>query len=69
MFVHALAVAEAKTDDYGVTGLPLPVDIDPVDLVVTVHHDSFNTRHLWLNGENVVEDVRARLYGGRGQLG
>jgi hypothetical protein len=61
---HARAVADAKTDAYGVAGLPLPVDIDPVDLVVTVHHDSFNTRHLWLNGENVVEDPRARLYRG-----
>jgi len=60
---HARAVAEATTDAYGVAGLPLPVDIDPMDLVVTVHHDSFNTRHLWLNGENVVEDPRKRLYG------
>ena len=60
---HARVIAEAKTDGYGVAGLPLPVDIDPMDLVVTVHHDSFNTRHLWLNGENVVEDPRKRLYG------
>jgi hypothetical protein len=60
---HARVVAEARTDAYGVAGLPLPVDIDPVDFVVVVHHDDFNSRHLWLNGENVVEDPRASLYG------
>jgi hypothetical protein len=60
---HARIVAEARTDAYGVAGLPLPVDVDPVDLVLAVHHDDFNVRHLWLNGENVVEDPRKRLYG------
>ena len=59
----ARVVAESKTDAHGVAGLPLPADLDPVDLVVTVHHDDFNTRHLWLNGENVVDDPRQRLYG------
>jgi hypothetical protein len=45
-----------------VAGLPLPVDIDPNDMVVAIHHDDFNGRHLWLNGDNVVEDPRKRLY-------
>jgi hypothetical protein len=59
---HARVVGQATTDAYGVAGLPLPADLDPVDLVVAVHHDDYNTRHLWLNGENVVEDPRSRLY-------
>jgi arylsulfatase A-like enzyme len=59
---HARVVGQATTDAYGVAGRPLPADLDPVDLVVAVHHDDYNTRHLWLNGENVVEDPRSRLY-------
>ncbi len=56
-------VAEAKTDAFGVAGLPLPVDADPVKLIVSVHSDRFNQRHLRLDGTNVVEDLRERLYG------
>ncbi len=58
-------LAEAQTDRFGVAGLPLPVGPDPADLVIDVHHDSFNPRHVRLDGSNVVEDVRERLYGGR----
>jgi hypothetical protein len=57
-------VAEAQTDAHGVAGLPLPMDVDPVDLVVVVRHDDFNARHLYLDGTNVVDDPRKRLYGG-----
>ncbi len=60
---HARVAAEAKTDAHGVAGLPLPADVDPADLVIAVHHDSFNTRHLHLDGSNVAEDPRERLYG------
>jgi hypothetical protein len=56
-------VAEAATDAFGVCGLPLPVDEDPEHLVIAVHHDDFNPRHLRLDGTNVVEDIRKRLYG------
>jgi len=56
-------LAEAKTDGFGVAGLPLPVDADPARLVVSVHHEQFNPRHVRLDGSNVVEDIRARLYG------
>jgi hypothetical protein len=56
-------VAETKTDAFGSCGLPLPVGEDPEDLVVSVHHDDFNPRHLRLDGSNVVEDIRERLYG------
>jgi len=61
---HGAAVlAEAKTDAFGVAGLPLPVDADPAKLVVSVHSDRFNTRHLRLNGTSVVAELRERLYG------
>jgi hypothetical protein len=58
-------LAEAKTDAFGVAGLPLPVDADPAKLVVSVHSERFNPRHLRLDGTNVVEDLRQRLYGSR----
>jgi hypothetical protein len=57
------AVARAKTDAFGVCGLPLPVDEDPEHMVIAVHHEKFNPRHVRLDGTNVVEDVRKRLYG------
>ena len=62
---HARVLAEAKTDAFGVAGLPLPADVDPAELVVSVHSERFNPRHLRLDGSNVVEDLRERLYGAR----
>ncbi|MDO8613244.1 MAG: hypothetical protein Q7R32_10550, partial [Dehalococcoidia bacterium] len=59
-------LAEAKTDGFGVAGLPLPVDADPAKLIVSVHSERFNPRHLRLDGTNVVEDLRERLYGRAG---
>jgi hypothetical protein len=56
-------LAEARTDAFGVAGLPLPVDADPAKLIVSVHSDRFNPRHLRLDGSNVVEELRERLYG------
>jgi uncharacterized protein YfaS (alpha-2-macroglobulin family) len=56
-------LAEARTDAFGVAGLPLPADADPARLVVSVHSERFNPRHLRLDGTNVVEDLRERLYG------
>ena len=35
----------------------------PGELVVSVHDERFNPRHLRLDGTNVVEDLRERLYG------
>jgi len=55
-------VSRATTDDFGVCGVPLPVDEDPEHLVIGVHHEKFNERHLRLDGTNVVEDARKRLY-------
>jgi len=62
---QAAVLAEATTDAFGVAGLPLPVDADPAKLIVSVHSDRFNPRHLRLDGTNVVEDLRERLYGKR----
>ncbi len=56
-------VSKATTDSFGVCGVPLPVDEDPDHIVIGVHHEKFNERHLRLDGTNVVEDVRRRLYG------
>ncbi|MEO8457474.1 MAG: hypothetical protein ABI559_06650, partial [Chloroflexota bacterium] len=60
---HGKPVAEAKTSAFGTCGLALPVGEDPTDLVLRVEHEKFNARHLRLNGTNVVEDIRQRLYG------
>jgi hypothetical protein len=60
---HARVLAEAKTDAFGVAGLPLPVGEEPDSIVVRVEHEQFNTRRLRLDGTNVVEDVMRVLYG------
>ena len=60
---HQRVVAETKTDAFGSCGLPLPVGENPEALVVSVHHGDFNPRHLRLDGTNVVEDIRERLFG------
>jgi hypothetical protein len=57
------AIAEKKTDAFGACGLPLPAGEDPAHLVLRVEHERFNPRHLRLDGSNVVEDIRQRLYG------
>ena len=43
-------------------GLPLPVDLSPHEVVLSVHHDDFNPRHLRLDDSSVVEDLREFLY-------
>ena len=61
---HGRTLARGKTDSYGVAGLPLPVDLSPHDVVLSIHHDDFNPRHLRLDGSNVLEDLREFLYEG-----
>ena len=60
---QATVLGEGKTDSFGVAGLMLPVDADPAKIIVSVHSDRFNTRHLRLDGTNVVAELRERLYG------
>jgi hypothetical protein len=62
---HAQALARATTDAGGTCGLPLPLDVEPADLYVTVHHDDYNPRRLRLDGTPLREDLRQALYGGR----
>jgi Type I phosphodiesterase / nucleotide pyrophosphatase len=56
-------LGKAQTDAFGVAGSPVPVGEDPEALIVCVEHERFNPRHLRLDGTNVVEDLRERLFG------
>jgi hypothetical protein len=59
----ARVLARATTSAGGTCGLPLPANIDPDEMYITIHHDEYNTRHLRLDGTAVVEDLRRALYG------
>ncbi|MBI2724200.1 MAG: alkaline phosphatase family protein [Chloroflexi bacterium] len=61
----ARVLARATTSAGGTCGLPLPMDVAPDDLYITIHHDDFNPRHLRLDGTPVREDLRQALYGDR----
>ncbi|MDP3768270.1 MAG: alkaline phosphatase family protein, partial [Dehalococcoidia bacterium] len=56
-------LARATTDAYGVAGVPLPVELGPEQVHITVHHKGYNPRHLRLDGSNVTLDLRELLYG------
>ncbi|HEY8172393.1 MAG TPA: alkaline phosphatase family protein, partial [Dehalococcoidia bacterium] len=60
---NSRVLARASTDAGGTCGLPLPIDVEPDEMFVTVHHDDYNPRHLRLDGTPVREDIRALLYG------
>jgi hypothetical protein len=60
---NAKVLARAKTDAGGTCGIPLPLDVAPQDMFITVHHDEYNARHLRLDGTPVREDIRKLLYG------
>jgi hypothetical protein len=55
-------LARARTDAYGVAGVPLPAELPADEVVITVHHDDYNPRHLRLDGSNVALDLRELLY-------
>jgi hypothetical protein len=61
----ARVLARATTDAGGTCGLPLPPDVEPGELFLTVHHDDYNPRRLRLDGTSVREDLRRMLYGDR----
>jgi hypothetical protein len=56
-------LARARTNNVGVAAVPLPADLPPEDVLITVHHDDYNTRHLRLDGSSVAPDLRELLYG------
>lgn len=58
----AQSLAHAKTSAGGTCGIPLPLDVAPTDMFITVQHPEYNTRHLRLDGTPVREDIRALLY-------
>jgi len=60
---NATVLARARTDSGGTCGLPLPLDVEPDEMYVSVRHDDYNTRRLRLDGTSVREDIRALLYG------
>ena len=60
---NAKVLAHARTDSGGTCGLPLPLDVESVDLFITVHHPDYNTRHLRLDGTTIGIDLRKMLYG------
>lgn len=55
-------IAQAKTNRFGLVGLPLPASLAPESIRVSVHHDTFNPCHLRLSGERMALDLRAALY-------
>jgi hypothetical protein len=55
-------IAHAKADAFGVAGVALPAEVPERDIVVSVHHDDYNPRHVRLDGSNVVPDLRELLY-------
>jgi phosphonoacetate hydrolase len=64
---HGVVLAHARTDSYGVAGVPLPADVPAHDVVLSVHHDDYNPRHLRLDGSSIALDVRELLYRANGQ--
>jgi hypothetical protein len=61
----AQVLARARTDVGGTCGVPLPIDVEPDELYITVHHEGYNPRRLRLDGTPLREDLRALLYGDR----
>ncbi len=59
----AKRLARAATDAGGTCGLPLPLDVEPEDMFISVHHDDYNPRRLRLDGTPMREDLRELLYG------
>jgi len=56
-------LARAHADDFGVAGVPLPAELPAHNVVITVHHDDYNPRHLRLDGASIALDLRELLYG------
>jgi hypothetical protein len=55
-------LARSRTDEYGVAGVPLPPELPAGEVMITVHHDDYNPRHVRLDGSSVALDLRELLY-------
>jgi hypothetical protein len=58
-------LASGVTDEGGVLGLPVSVEMASEHLLLSLHREGFNPRHLRADGTNVVMDIREMLYGDR----
>ncbi len=56
-------VARARTDGMGNAGVSLPAELRPSEMHAAVRAEGFNSRHLRLDGENLVVNLRRVLYG------
>jgi hypothetical protein len=60
---HGAVLATVTTNSAGIAGFATPADLPPDQIVLTVRHADFNTRHVRLDGRNVVIDLRRELFG------
>ncbi|MBX3023413.1 alkaline phosphatase family protein [bacterium] len=56
-------LAALTTNAAGVAGFSTPADVPRRDIVLSIHHDEYNPRHLRLDGSNLAIDLRQVLYG------
>jgi len=56
-------VARVVTNAAGIAGFATPADVAPSAMALAVHHPDYNARHLRLDGESLVFDLRRHLYG------
>jgi len=60
-------VATAKTGADGLAAFAIPADLLPSELALSVQAEGFNTRHLRLDGANIVADPRSLYAAAAGQ--
>lgn len=59
-------IARTRTNGAGLAAFPVPGDVAPGELRMSVRAEGFNPRHLRLDGTNLVLDVEQALYGEQG---
>lgn len=57
-----VSLARLQTNLAGVAGFAIPADVPLEQIVVTLHHDDFNPRHLRLDGSDAALDPRHVLF-------
>jgi phosphonoacetate hydrolase len=56
-------IARLVTSEAGVAGFATPSDVKPSQITLSIQHPDYNSRHLYLDGRNIVLDLRVELYG------